>query len=672
MPTPPHPHPTHRSAGRNGMDKEDIEARAQEFVAFFERCKELPRSAATASIASCLQDLKTFLESIDHWRHHNQPVGSQQSEPSEAFPSLGPFLLQLGRNPVVLASASLSSPLARILLWFSGQGDIVDDPDKPRIEDTWIEERRWCASRIQDMCRHQGPLSKSVERGHPLRPGVRRTEFEELFGVQEQDLEGQVLDQTIESLSEAMQGLASMMSMKPLTSSVLTFLVQWNSQLSALCAPLVHISRAHGLVKGTIHTAHQLWMKAKSRCLSVTKDSLLDTTFVEQVVAYQDKGSLTKILSGNCFTEFLTIASLARRRNLMLIMDEILSACRQQPDFYSSPKAIVRDHFERSGFLTISSAQFRTDRVLVHLLLQDVAALAGEVDDWRLVRIWILLMGWIIGQAGPRDSTVNRSEVEEDDATFMTLDGSGEFLELLVARWVSMEQKSSHAASETSLSERDIHSVLWAQSNYIYRSADPTQLLLRNRLAYLLGAASTRGNNLMVRMICGSFETAERLPHPTTEASAPSSLLQSATGSLLAGTSVVMESDLLLDALNERFAACLRELQALCFVCKQDSQAKSRLQVQLEGIFDKYAPVLCLNQLVMADMVCAMGLYMGEDDRQLWTSLIQVVLSRASNGLHRASTSISSAPILTRLRDIAEVMDVLALDFTLNTFLVAD
>jgi len=65
-----------------------------------------------------------------------------------------------------------------------------------------------------------------VERAHPLRPGVRRTEFEELFGVQEQDLEEQVLDQTIESLSEAMQGLASKMSMKPLTTSVLTFLVR--------------------------------------------------------------------------------------------------------------------------------------------------------------------------------------------------------------------------------------------------------------------------------------------------------------------------------------------------------------------------------------------------------------------------------------------------------------
>jgi len=83
--------------------------------------------------------------------------------------------------------------------------------------------------------------------------------------------------------------------------------VQWNSQLSALCTPLIHISRAHGLVKGTIHAAHQLWSKAQSRCLSVTKHSLLDTTFVEQVVAYQEKGSLTKILSGDCFTEYVPV-----------------------------------------------------------------------------------------------------------------------------------------------------------------------------------------------------------------------------------------------------------------------------------------------------------------------------------------------------------------------------
>ncbi|KAF9968191.1 hypothetical protein BGZ70_006014 [Mortierella alpina] len=341
--------------------------------------------------------------------------------------------------------------------------------------------------------------------------------------------------------------------------------------------------------------------------MSVTQDSLLDATFVEQIVAHQDKGSLTEILSGDYFVEY-------------------------SPPANSNPISI------------------RVERPLFEITLR----------------------GWMVGQAGPEDSTMDRSEIEEDDATFTALDGSDAFLELLMARWVSLEQKSSQASSETTLPERDIRRVLWAQSNYIYRSADPTQLLLRKRLAFLLGAASTRGNNLLVRMICDSFVSAEQLRRPSMEASKSSSLPPSATASLLAGT-VVTESDLLLlDALSERFAACLRELQELCFDCKQNSQAKSGLQVQLESILDKYAPVLCLNQPVMADMVCAMGICMGKDDRRLWTSLIQAVLSRASHGLHRATTRISSAPILTRLRDIAEVMDVLSLDFTLNTFLVAD
>ncbi|KAF9574433.1 hypothetical protein EC968_006593 [Mortierella alpina] len=391
---------------------------------------------------------------------------------------------------------------------------------------------------------------------------------------------------------------------------------------------------------------------------------------MEQIVAHQDKGSLTTILSGDYFTEFFTIAPQARRRNLMLIMDEILATCQQQPDFYSSPKTIVQQHFERSEFLTISSTQFRNDKAFVHLLLQDIAVVSGEIDDWRLVRIWILLIGWIKGQANSQDPPSDRLGVE-DDETFMTSDASEEFLELLMARMASLKPQSSQTSSEI-FSERDVRQILWAQHNYIYRSANPEQLLLRQRLAFLLGAAWTRGNNLMVRVIYGSFDSADRLSCQASGASTPSSLVQSATALLLAGTSVVMESDLLLEAMSERFAACLRELQELSFLCKRDLQAKRELQVQLESILDKYAPVLCLNTLLMADMICAMGVYIGEDDRQLWNSLIQAVLSRSSMGLHGATMTILSAPILTRLRDIAEVMDILALDFTLNTLLAMD
>ncbi|KAG9323976.1 hypothetical protein KVV02_007298 [Mortierella alpina] len=657
-----------QTADRNGMDKEDIEARAQEFVALFERCKGLSRSSATASIASCLQDLQIFLESIDHWRRHNPPVGSQRSEVAlEAFPSLGPLLLQLGRNPVVLASASLSDPLAKTLLWYSGQGDSADGPDRPRVEDTWMEERRWCASRIQDMCRRQGQLSKSLRRGYQQQPEAKKAVFEELFGVQEQELEEQVLDQTIDSLSEALQGLASMMSIKPLTTSVLTFMIKWNSQLSALCAPMIPILRAHGLIQGTIKTAHQLWTKAQTCSLSVTRDSLLDATFVEQIMAHQDKGSLTEILCGNYFTEFFTIAPLARRRNLMLIMDEILVACQEQPDFYSSPKTIIQQHFEKSKFLTISSTKFRISRDFVHLLLQDAAALSGEIDDWRLVRIWTLLVGWIIGQAGPKETEVDRFQ-GEDEAAFIALDASEEFLKLLIARMASLEFQWKFFSTET-LAERDVRGILWAQRNYIYRSAHPEQLLLRKRLAFLIGAAT---NNLIVHMVCNCFHSAARLSRQTTEVSTSSTPVQSATALLLAGNSVVMESDLQLDVLSGQFAACLRALQELCFVCKRDPQAKRGLQVPLESILDQYAPVLNRNQPLMADIICGMGIYIGQDDRRLWNSLIQAVLSRASPGLQGANTSILSAPILTRLRDIAEMMSILDLDFTLNTLLATD
>lgn len=317
---------------------------------------------------------------------------------------------------------------------------------------------------------------------------------------------------------------------------------------------------------------------------------------------------------------FFVIAPLARCRNLLLIMDETLAACRQQQDFYSSPTTIVQQHFEKSGFLTVSSAHFRKNRSFMHRLLQDIAALSGEIDDWRLVRIWILLIGWIIRQAGPRDTNFDRLK-PDDNASFMATDSSEDSLELLISRMVHFEQKSSHASSDATF-EGDVREVLQAQSHYIYCSADPEQLLLRKRLAFLLGAACIRGGNLIVRMICDSFDSAERLSRQTTEPSISSMVPQSATALLLVGTSVTMESDALLDAMSERIGACLRELQALSSVCKGDVHAKSGLQVQLEGILDKYAPVLDLDQLLMADIICAMGITIDEDDRRLWHSLV--------------------------------------------------
>ena len=304
----------------------------------------------------------------------------------------------------------------------------------------------------------------------------------------------------------------------------------------------------------------------------------------------------------------------------MLIMDEILAACQQLPDFYSSPKTIVQQHFEKSKFLVISSTEFRKERAFVHLLLQDAATISGEIDDWRIVRIWIVLLGWIIDQAGPKDIDVDRLQ-DQDETTFMASDASEEFLELLMACMVHCEQKMSDAYSDASF-ERDVRRVLWAQSNYIYRSAGPEQLLLRKRLAYRLGAASTRRNNFVVRMICDSFDSAEQSSRKTKDASTSLTVLSSATALLLAGTSMTMESDVLVDAMSQRLAACLRELQALCSTCKRDLKAKRGLQVQLESILDHYAPLLRLNQLLMADIICAMGIYIGEDDRQLWNSLV--------------------------------------------------
>ncbi|KAF9924155.1 hypothetical protein FBU30_005823 [Linnemannia zychae] len=88
----------------------------------------------------------------------------------------------------------------------------------------------------------------------------------------------------------------------------------------------------------------------------------------------------------------------------------------------------------------------------------------------------------------------------------------------------------------------------------------------------------------------------------------------------------------------------------------------------LETIFVKFVPLLRLNLVVTADIVCAVVMYNDPENAAFWQSMINMML--------RILTDSESTPLLTSLpgfmaefRDLSEAMSISGLAVALNTLL---
>ncbi|KAF9153068.1 hypothetical protein BG015_004122 [Linnemannia schmuckeri] len=655
------------------MDQE-IEAQAKEFLAFQEQCSQQPRAKATSEINASLNHLQTFLTTIqpiiEPWPITNEPtIESMPVHASELYPTLGPLLEMLCRNPVVTASTSfrgLADLVAQSVIKFSARagGNVAVVGARSNSATTPIPpppsaEQSWRAARMRDMFRaqqQQGELSrkKNSAEGHPPCSGQnesvekKRDPFQGLFEVSGKELKEREMEQTLETMVDNLTMLLDQVANTELTDTAWFSLVTWNRQLSELCAPLVSTPSAAKLLGGIIRAAYVLYSK-RLQGPKLVPLHLLDSSFVESLMMQQTNATMPAILKDHqTLAQLLIVSSLARQRSLIQLIDGVIQDYERSPDFYQSRHQITQRHFESSQFLTSAlSGQLLEDqrRHLAERILEDSAELAGEIDDWRIVRIWILLVEWALTRLGSGESVYMTPM--ESDASFPDHDVNLCAVILTAGRIVNYRESEPKeaASSRVSISAAVLLEIdtLWKiQVRYIFQTAPPQEMALRRRIVFLIGCAVTSSNGLLSTLIHQHILSLDKSDRHQKQ---DSPTISQNTITLLNLISLLTSGELNIDSsstIGQPFLALLQELHAALHVSKASNPYDLRMGTvaDLEGIFTKFVSLLRINMVVTADIVYQYG---SSDNHWLGIGTITDILAGVHGSIAGSFRDTSSA-----------------------------
>ena len=315
----------------------------------------------------------------------------------------------------------------------------------------------------------------------------------------------------------------------------------------------------------------------------------------------------------------MAISSLARQTCLVQLIDNVVQDCAHALNIYQSRHQITQRHFESSQFLTSTlSGQLPKDhhRQLVERILEDSAEVAGEIDDWRIVRIWTLLIEWILMRLGSGESM--HTLPLESDASFV--DQGADLCAVIssACRVVNCHD------SELKGTVFEIDTLLKIQDRYVFETAPPQEIALRRRMVFLIGSAVASSKGLLTSLILQHILSLDEADlHLKQESLAPSQN----TTTLLNLLSLLMYGELgsiSSPTIGHPFLTLLQELHATLRVSEISSPYDLRLGTiaDLEGIFSKYVSFLRLNTAVTADIVCAIVIYNDSKNSAFWQSVV--------------------------------------------------
>ncbi|KAF9548390.1 hypothetical protein EC957_006606 [Mortierella hygrophila] len=621
------------------MDQE-IEAQAKEFIAFLEQCRQQPRAKATSELNASLSHLHTFLTTIqpliEPWPVTNDPtIDSMTVHASELYPTLGLLLEMLCRNPVVIASVSsggLADVVAQSVIKFSartGGNAAVGAGSKGAMTVSPSAEQSWRAARMRDMFfaqqQQQDGLGKrkrtcagrSSNRHlpHSEQNGSIETKsdpFQDMFKVSDKELKEREMEQILETMAGNLKVLQDQVAKTELSETTWSSLVTWNRQLSELCVPLVSTPSATELVEGIIRTAYVLYSKRPQGASGLVLLCLVDSSFIESLVMQKiDATDFAVLKDRQTLAQLLVISPLARQSCLVQFIDGVVQDCAHSLNIYQSRHQIIQRHFESSQLLTSAlSGQLPKGqhRQLVEKILEDSAEVAGEIDDWRIVRIWILLIEWILTRIGSEESM--HTLPLEFDASF--LDQGADLCAVIssacrIVNCCDSELKgalSSHV-SVNAAAVSELHTLLKIQDRYVFETAPPQEIALRRRMVFLIGSAVASSKGLLTSLILQHILSLDKADiHLKQEPSAPSQ----DTTTLLNLLSLLVYGELgsaSSPTIGQSILGLLRELHATLRVSEISNPYDLRLGTvaDLEGIFSRYASFLRLNTVVTADIV---------------------------------------------------------------------
>lgn len=356
----------------------------------------------------------------------------------------------------------------------------------------------------------------------------------------------------------------------------------------------------------------------------------------------------------------LEISPLARQSSLVQLIDSVIQDCAHSPDFYQSRHQITQRHFEPSPFLTcLLSGHLLQDqrRYLTERVLEDSAELAGEIDDWRVVRIWTLLIAWILTRLESGESIYTL--LLEPDASPLDQDASLCAMISSASRIVNCGDSESKDVRCSRVSVNagvlcKIDNFLKFQDRYIFETAPPQEMALRRRMAFLIGSAVASSNGLLASLILQHILS---LDNPNFDHKQDSLASSQDTTTLLNLLSLLMtgQSDTTNSSTTgELFLTLLKELHGALRVSETSNPYGLRLGTvaDLEGIFTKFVSLLRLNVVVTADIVCAIVVYNDPKNSAFWQSVVCTSTKYHVRFLERNSPLIYRKGCLFLLYDI--------------------
>ncbi|KAF9118625.1 hypothetical protein BGW39_001009 [Mortierella sp. 14UC] len=640
---------------------------------------------------------------------------------SELYPTLGPLLELLCRNPVVMAASSarvsgsdglLAELVAQSVIKFSTRSSGGTGSSRnatavgigsskslvmTRMAQGPSTEQSWRAARMRDMFRaqqnqklRQDKYGKKTtragdsnwERASPIQNGPKKADkdiFQDLFKVLDKEMKEKETELTLETMVDNLTSLQDQVADTELTEVAWNSLVVWNRQLSGLCAPLASAPNAADLIEGIIRTTYLLYSKRPQSTFKAMSLQLLDSSFVQSLML-SDSAVSAAFKEGPTLAQLLFVSPLARQGFLVQLIGTIIQDCGYLSDFYQSRQQIIQRHFESSQFLASAvSGQLSEDqhRHLIERLLEDSAELAGEIDDWRVVRIWTLFIEWILRRLG----TIGllRTLPSEPDSSAMDQDADLWAIISSACRIVNISHLKSTGSTRLRLSVNsavlsEISNLLEIQSRYVFETAPPQEMALRRRMVFLVGSAVAMSNRILTSLI---YQHILLLDKPDChhnqdglplEPSQDSATLLNVLSLLMCGETGAASTS----TISKPFMALLKDLHSTLQMSETSNPYDLRLGTvaELEGIFVRHLPFLRLNAVVIADIVCAAVVYNDPENSAFWQSVISTIL--------RILTGQESTPLLTtlpafmaRLRDLAETLSVSGLTAALDTLLAA-
>ncbi|KAF9097640.1 hypothetical protein BGX29_008002 [Mortierella sp. GBA35] len=615
---------------------------------------------------------------------------------AELYPTVGPLLVQLCRNPVVMASEPLADLVVQAVFRFSsksGAKGAASASARSAGKSTAKSIARMAPSAEQSWraARQQGRHGKSIaaagsnqQRAYSGPNGSRkaRDPFQDLFLVSDKEMKGREVELTLETMADTLKTLQGQVLNTELTEAAWISLVTWNRELSELCAPLMSTSNAEELVGGIIRTAYLLHSERPRVMSRASYPLLMDSSFVELLMALRDGVTMPTVFrDSRTLAQLLVVAPLARQSCLIQLIDTIIQDCRRLPDFFQSRRQISRQHFDSSHFLTSAlSAHVQNGQHcdLVERLLEDSAELAGEIDDWRIVRIWTLFVEWILTPLGSEGARARDTLEIDADMSAMDRDMDLGAMVLSACRIVNDRDFKRAASrgvhfSDSSAVLSEINHLLEIQKRYVFESAPPREMALRRRLAFLIASAVISSNGLLVSLIHQYFlslDVSNRDKQDPTTPSEESTLLNLLSmllsGQVDSGTTVTMS------AITAPLKEFLKDLHGTLRVSETSNPYDLRLGTvsDLERIFVRFLPILRMNAVVTAEIVCAIVVYSDSEDSAFWQSVINAAL-RSIAGSESTPLLKSLPAFMARLQDLSETMSVPGLVTALDALLSA-